>query len=191
MAMEQTQRLLKGRVDWSKYVTGSLVGLLAAVLVYQGVSEARLSKMVGVGEEAPLVAGLMLDGKAFDFDALRGKSVMVVDFWETTCGPCKKELPSLVNLARTYRDRGVVVVMANNAAGDHPAAVEQYVNELLADRPENVQVVRADIESWDRYRVQGIPTTYFINRSGKIVERFRGYTEEPILRDALERALED
>ncbi|HEY8212308.1 MAG TPA: TlpA disulfide reductase family protein [Myxococcaceae bacterium] len=187
--MEETKPLAKPRVDWSRYATGALVALLAGVLVYQGVGEARKAGLVKVGEDAPPIVGNTLAGQQFDLGALRGKAV-VVDFWATWCEPCRQEMPSLVALAREYRDRGAVLVMANQIASDRPAAVGIFADRLMPDRPDNVHVVLAAEETLDQYRVQALPTTYVINREGKIVDRFRGMTSESSLRDAMERALE-
>jgi hypothetical protein len=52
-----------------------------------------------------------------------------------------------------------------------------------------VVVVQSDSETSDRYRIEAMPTTYFIGRDGKIVEHFRALTAESRLRDALEQAL--
>src|SRR5262249_5726267 len=163
------------RLDWSRYATGGLVGLLAAVLVYQGVGEARRGALVKVGEVAPALVGTTLQGQPYDFGALRGKAV-VVDFWESGCEPCRHELPDLVKLAREYGDRGAVLVMADYASNDNQAAVEQFVRELMPDRLENVHVVLAEDESFRQYQVQAFPTTYFVNRQGMIVDHFRGLT---------------
>jgi thiol-disulfide isomerase/thioredoxin len=190
MAIEEAERLARPRVDWSRYVTGGLVALLAAVLVYQGVGEARKAGLVKVGEGAPPIVGTLLGGgQRFDLGALRGKTV-VVDFWATWCDPCREEMPTLVKLAREYRDRGLVVVLANQAASDRPAAVGIFTNRLMPDRPDNVHVVLAAEESLDQYKVQALPTTYVLDREGRIADRFRGMTGEGTLREAIERALQ-
>lgn len=188
MAIEEAERLARPR-DWSRMVTGGLVALLAAVLVYQGVGEARKSGLVKVGEAAPPVVGTVLGGQPFDLEALRGKAV-VIDFWATWCEACREEMPSLVKLAREYRDRGLVVVLADQGAADRPAAVGIFTNQLMPDHPDNVHVVLAAEESLDQYKVQALPTTYFIDREGRIVDRYRGLTGEGTLRDAIERALQ-
>jgi len=187
MASEEAERLARPR-DWSRVVTGGLVAFLAAVLVYQGIGEARKAGLVKVGEPAPAVVGTLLGGQPFDLSALRGKAVLV-DFWATWCEPCREEMPSLVKLAREYRDRGLVVVLANQAAADRPAAVGIFTSRLMPDHPDNVHVVLAAEESLDQYKVSALPTTYLIDRQGKIVDRFRGGTGEGTLRDAVERAL--
>jgi cytochrome c-type biogenesis protein len=114
---------------------------------------------------------------------------VVVDFWATWCEPCRQEMPSLIALAREYRNRGVVLVLADQISSDRPAAVGIFTNGLMPDRPDNVHVVLAAEESLELYRVQAFPTTYVINREGKVVDRFRGMTGESSLRGAIEQAL--
>ncbi|HYV49671.1 MAG TPA: TlpA disulfide reductase family protein [Myxococcaceae bacterium] len=188
MAVEEAQPLARPRTDWSKVVTGGLVAFLAAVLLYQGIGEARKMGLVKVGEAAPPVVGTVLGGEPFDLSALRGKAV-IVDFWATWCDPCREELPTLVKLAREYRDRGLVVVLADQAVSDRPAAVGIFTNRLMPDHPDNVHVVLAAEESLDQYKVRALPTTYFLDREGRIVDRYQGLTGEGTLRDAIEQAL--
>ena len=80
-------------------------------------------------------------------------------------------------------------MLADQVSSDRPAAVGIFTNGLMPDRPDNVLVVLAAEESLDQYKVQALPTTYFIDREGKIVDRFRGLNGEGTLRDAFERAL--
>jgi len=185
---EEAEPLARPRTDWSRVVTGGLVAFLAVVLVYQGINEARKVGLVKVGEAAPPVVGTVLGGQSFDLSALRGKAV-IVDFWATWCEPCREEMPTLVKLAREYRDRGLVVVLADQSVSDRPAAVGIFTNQLMPDHPDNVHVVLAAEESLDQYKVQVLPTTYLVDREGKIVDRYRGLTGEGTLRDAIDRAL--
>jgi thiol-disulfide isomerase/thioredoxin len=176
------------RVDLSRLLIVGLVAFVAAVLVYQGVGEARKAGLVKVGEAAPPVVGRVLGGPQFELSSLRGKAV-VIDFWATWCEVCQREMPSLVKLSREYRDRGLVVVLADQVAADRPAAVGIFTNQLMPDHPDNVHVVLAAEESLDQYKVEALPTTYVLDREGKIVDRFRGLASERMLRGAVEQAL--
>ncbi|HVE84544.1 MAG TPA: TlpA disulfide reductase family protein [Myxococcales bacterium] len=185
---EQAQPARSG-IDWSKAATTALVGLLAAVFIYQGIGEARRSGLVPAGEPAPAVDGVTLQGAAFDLSALRGQ-VVVVDFWATWCEACLEELPSLVKLSREYRDRGVVLVMADAASQDDPRAVARFAEQLAPDHPDNVRVVLADRRTLDRWRIEAFPTTYFIGKDGRISGGSRALTTEWSLRRSIESALQ-
>lgn len=180
---------MKRRMDWSKLGTTALVGLLAAALVYQGVNEVRRAPLVKEGEAAPEVVGTKLGGGAFDFAQMQGKAV-VVDFFASWCTACKRAAPELVGLAREYADRGLVLVMADQIAADHPANVGIFMGEVAPSPPDNLHVVLASEETFSGYQVKFLPTTYVLSRDGRVVEGFTGLVSESSLRRAIERALQ-
>src|SRR5690606_1724849 len=55
------------------------------------------------------VTGTLLDGSPFNWDAYRGK-VVLVDFWATWCGPCRAEVPNVIKMYQAYHDKGFDVV---------------------------------------------------------------------------------
>jgi peroxiredoxin len=67
---------------------------------------------VGKGQKAPEFALPTLKGPTLSLASLRGK-VVLIDFWAQWCEPCKKELPELDRLAKTYASKGVVVLAVN------------------------------------------------------------------------------
>jgi thiol-disulfide isomerase/thioredoxin len=113
-----------------------------------------------------------LDGKNIDLSSYRGHPV-IVDFWATWCGPCRKQIPELVALYKKYnRTRGLVIigVSCDLIQGDGAKAVAPFVEEFQINYP----IVLADERLVDSMGVEAIPTTLFVGPDGKLVSRIVG-----------------
>lgn len=113
-----------------------------------------------------------LSGKEIGRDALKGK-VVVVDFWATWCPPCVHEIPGYVALQKKYADRGLVIVGLSvdqkGAAIVSPFAKKYEINYPLALADETTVKAFGGIE--------GIPTTFLIDREGNIRHKKVGAME--------------
>ena len=104
--------------------------------------------------------------KSSDFD---GK-VVILDFWATWCPPCKAEIPGFIELQEKYREKGLVVVGVS--LDEHGSSkVKQFMEELGMNYP----VVMGNIKMMEDFGGEGIPTTFVIDRSGKIVAKHVGF----------------
>jgi thiol-disulfide isomerase/thioredoxin len=113
-----------------------------------------------------------LDGKEIDLSTYRGHPV-IVDFWATWCGPCRKQIPELVALYRKYnKSRGLVIigVSCDLIQGDGVKAVAPFVEEFQINYP----IAIADERLVDSMGVEAIPTTLFIGPEGNLVSRIVG-----------------
>jgi thiol-disulfide isomerase/thioredoxin len=157
---------------------------LVAIVVW-GVQEGRRSNGVRPGEQAPAFAMTRFEGGKVALPELRGRVVML-NFWATWCAPCVREMPHMVKLAQEYESRGLTFIAANRE--DPPAAVGIFIDQKVPDLKPYVTWAPDLVASV--YRVEVLPTTYLIDRQGRIIESHRGELSERQLRKRLEAALE-
>lgn len=153
------------RPDGATSPTGERYGPadLPAALVPEG---ARVA-----AEEGALAPDFLLeqvDGPDLRLSDFRGQPV-VLNFWATWCSPCRKEMPQFVEAYDQYTDDGLVIVGLNLQEGETIA--RNFADDFGMDFP---IVIDRDGEMRDRYRLLGLPSTYFIGRDGVIRSIFRG-----------------
>ena len=113
-----------------------------------------------------------LDGKKINLSNYRGHPV-IVDFWATWCGPCRRQIPELVALYKKYnQSRGLVIIgmSCDLIQGDGLRAVAPFVEEFRINYP----IALADERLVDNMGVEAIPTTLFLGPDGKLVSRIVG-----------------
>lgn len=138
----------------------------------------------GVGQEAPDIVMNDLEGNTRKLSDLRGK-VVLIDFWASWCGPCRRENPNVVKAYAEYKDKGfdVFSVSLDKTADRWKAAIEQ--DGLLWSNHVS------DLKGWQNaaaklYDVHSIPATFLIDQEGKVVaSNLRG----PALESKLEELL--
>ncbi len=121
-----------------------------------------------------------VDGKVLDSNSLQGKTLLV-NFFATWCPPCRQEVPSLVALQEKYGAHGFSVVGISTDEGG-----SRMVVSFIQSMEINYPVVMSDARApRDFGNVMGIPTSFLVDRSGKIRKRYDGYVDH----DTLERDL--
>ena len=121
------------------------------------------------GSPAPDFALKNLDGETIRLSDFKGKPV-IVNFWATWCGPCRAEFPEFQEVAIENGDN-LVIIGVNHTSSDTPSLVPDFVQEFGITFP---IVLDETGETVKTYRVLGLPTTVFIDRSGIVSEVFTG-----------------
>jgi thiol-disulfide isomerase/thioredoxin len=124
------------------------------------------------------------DGKDVRLSSLRGKAVLV-NFWATWCEPCKIEMPSLVDMQKKYGPQGLQIVgVAMDDADDKE--ISSFAHKMGV----NYMVLRGTEKVGDLYGgIDRLPMTYYLDRSGKVVDETMGMAGEATFEDAIKRAL--
>jgi len=159
-APSPSSRLLAGR-SW--LLAGALSLLAPAFLC-----------AAGKGDPAPPIQLKDQGGKAFSLAAYKGQ-VVVVDFWASWCGPCRKSLPELDALQNRFAAQGVKVV------GVSLDAEAGSVTTFLEKVPVRFTILHDPTGlTGEAFAVVAMPTTFLIDREGRIAGRFEGgaHTQE-------------
>ena len=132
---------------------------------------------VKVGDVAPVSMLETLDGKTIDLASMKGK-VVVIDFWATWCGPCRKGLPLLQKFADDMKSNDKVVVLPVNVwEQEKGEALRKKVGEWWEKQKYTMQVaLDPEAKLIEQYGFKGIPACIVIGPDGKLVSSHMGYS---------------
>jgi len=166
------------------------VAVVAAAMLFVGIHTARRGQAGATvsgevhGQLAPDFELEALGGKNVKLSDFRGKAVLL-NFWATWCGPCKIEMPWFVQLQQEYGPQGLQVVgVAMDDASTEDIA--KFVKEMGVNYP----ILLGKEAVGESYGgVDVLPTTFFLDRDGKIVAREFGLQSRSIFVDHIKQAL--
>ena len=123
------------------------------------------------GTVAPIFKGVSLDGKAYSLESLKGKTVLL-DFWETWCGPCIKSMPTTEKLYADYKAQGLVVLAVD------VDETRDTVDKFLKTNPVAYPVLMGTESGIPpAYGVSAFPTFVLIGPDGKVAAHQIGFSE--------------
>lgn len=145
------------------------VALVAAILAVGAVL--YLMRPVGPKPQTlPTLTLKSLDGQPFALGSLKGRPV-VLNAWASWCGPCRREMPMLLDAARA--NPGVTFVFVNQ--GEGPEAVRVYERETRLSLP--LVLLDVNTQLADLLSFPGLPTTFVFDRAGRLVAKHLGQLE--------------
>ncbi len=144
----------------------------------------NLPTTAAAGRTAPDFELKDINGKMVKLSDFRGKAV-VLNFWATWCAPCKTEIPWFEDLQNRYGSQGLAVVgVALDDSGD--SEIAQFAKEMKMNYP----VLLGKEETSDLYGgVDALPTTFYIDRNGKIITSVPGLIDRKEIEDNIIKAL--
>ena len=123
-------------------------------------------------------------GDMISSDDFAGQALLV-NFFATWCPPCRQEVPSLVALQNKYSGRGFTI-LGISVDKDGRSLVENFMQEMGINYP---VVMSAPDTPRNFGNVFGVPTSFIIDRQGRVVKRFEGYVEIPVLEKEIQAVL--
>ena len=158
-----------------------LAALLAASSCVQA---AEQPQQPGIGELPPTIGLKDCGGNVIDLAALQGK-VVVVTFWASWCGPCRRELPMLGKVQEVVGREHLEVIAVNfkEPRRDFNAVIRANKDLDLTYVHDERGIVS------DRYGVTALPNMFIIGQDGLIAQTHRGYSEN-VLQSFMQELLE-
>ncbi|HWC52874.1 MAG TPA: TlpA disulfide reductase family protein [Chitinophagaceae bacterium] len=148
--------------------------------------DAQMQRSAGwVGKEAPEITMPDVNGKEVKLSSFRGKYVLV-DFWASWCGPCRRENPNVVKAYNQFKNKNFTIL---GVSLDKPGEKDKWLKAIKDDKLEWTQV--SDLKYWDSevvllYNIEGIPYNVLIDPNGKVIaESLRGDALEAKLQEVL------
>jgi thiol-disulfide isomerase/thioredoxin len=182
-----------GNVSTSARRSKVLIGAVLAVALVAGlylvnrywIAPALRTQAMSSGDhpDAPSISLTDIGGKKLDLADYKGK-VVVLDFWATWCGPCRIEIPGLVEMQDKYAKQGFSVI--GISMDDEPGPVVEFYKEFKMNYPVAVGNQRIG----ELYGgIFGLPTTYLIGRDGRIYAKHTGAVDSSVIEDEVQQLL--
>lgn len=156
--------------------------------------DASLSSSPLVGKPAPDFTLEDLNGKKVSLSSYKGKAVMI-NFWATWCGPCKIETPWLVDLRNQYAAKGFEVLGVSTddidrgdrgKFNEEKKGIAHFVQQMHMSYP---VLIDGDTLSHPYGGLDAMPTSFFVDRNGKVIAAQMGITSKDDMEKSIRKAL--
>jgi len=146
-----------------------MVGLGLMAVLPCGWTQGHGMTAMPAGSPAPILRLKDADDKVVDLARYKGR-VVLINFWATWCPPCRKEFPSLGRVRKLFKP-GEFEVLAVNV-GEDPDSVFPFTG--ITDFP---VMFDRDSKALGAWSVRGLPTTFLVDRQGRLAYRATGGRE--------------
>jgi len=123
---------------------------------------------VAIGKPAPDIIQFTPDSNQLSLSSLKGKYVLV-DFWASWCGPCRRENPNIVAAYNQFKDKGFTIFGVS-----YDSKKDRWLKAIKDDHLNWYQV--SDLQGWknetsDQYGIKAIPSNLLLDKDGKIIAK--------------------
>lgn len=150
------------------------------------ISQIQTQKATETGSVAPAFSGKTPDGKTLALNDIKGK-VIIIDFWASWCGPCRRENPNVVKLYKKYHKKGLEII---GVSLDKQTQEQRWKDAIKKDKLTWPQV--SNLQGWNEpiaklYNVRSIPRTFILDENKKIIAKnLRGENLEKKIAELLD-----
>jgi len=125
-------------------------------------------KTVAIGMVPPDITQATPEGKLMSLSSLKGRYVLV-DFWASWCGPCRRENPNVVKIYNQYKDKGFDIFSVS-----YDTKKDKWEKAIKDDALNWYHV--SDLKGWknatsDLYGIKAIPSNFLVNKDGRIIAK--------------------
>jgi peroxiredoxin len=164
---------------WIQLAIFAVVLVIGALTIISNLSASGNKKYPQVGDKALDFALVDMAGQTHKLSEFKGKPVLI-NFWGTFCPPCKEEMPALQHQYDKWKQQGVTFLEVN--LDTNKITVQSFLDQYKLNLPvllDSKEVVRKD------YGVLEYPTTFFIDKDGKIAFKKIGQMQESYIEETL------
>jgi len=146
---------------------------IAVLLILACLTPVTVAAVEDLGA-APAFTLETTSGEKVTLHEILKKGPVVLDFWATWCGPCRKALPRLQDLYEAHKDAGLTVIAISTDEPRNRPKINATVRSLGLTFP---VLVDGDKEVARLYRIDSVPMTFVISQAGRVTAYHRGYRE--------------
>ncbi|GJQ63719.1 MAG: hypothetical protein SCALA702_27720 [Melioribacteraceae bacterium] len=143
-----------------------------------------------VETKAPNFTLLNMEGETVSLSDFSGK-VVIIDFWATWCGPCRKGVPDLVKLKEDYAEKGVEVIGISLDGITRDGSTVDDIVPFMKEYNINYPIVQGTNKIVQDYgNIISIPTSFIIDQKGNIVSRYDQLVPHSVYETVINKLLE-
>ncbi len=134
----------------------------------------NLIRFVKNPDPAPALQVNDLDGRPISLEEAKGK-IVLLNFWATWCGPCRAEIPDLIELQKKYKDQLTIIALATDE--DEPTEVKKFAQKAGINYRIGMATDPLRIEYGG---IPALPTSFIIDAQGRVVQKHIGLNDPSI-----------